>query len=155
MFIMITLISYLVNRFWWNLYISTKSSARRQKVLRSFSLFCVYCCPIQGRMNGLFPLSLSSHRGERLRRYSTSWVTVFTIHSASCGVLYLLRVRRREPRAISRLRPRARSTWLGSKEPEVQAEPEEAQMPCLSSMRRRLSPSTPSKQKLTFPERRL
>ena len=48
----------------------------------------------------------------------------------------------------------ASSTWLGSKEPLVQAEPEEALMPFRSSMSSRLSPSTPWKQKLTLPGRR-
>ena len=58
---------------------------------------------------------------------------------------------RREPWAISWGRPMASSTWLGSREPEVQAEPEEAQMPLASSIISRLSPSTPSKEMLTVP----
>ena len=36
---------------------------------------------------------------------------------------------RSEPWAISWGRPMAKSTWLGSSEPEVQAEPEDTQMP--------------------------
>lgn len=48
-----------------------------------------------------------------------------------------LSVRRREPWATSCGRPIARSTWLGSSEPEVQAEPEEAHMPFASSRSRR------------------
>ena len=59
-----------------------------------------------------------------------------------------------EPCATSCGRPMASSTWLGSSEPEVQALPEEAQMPASSSRRRRLSPSMPSKQKFTLPGRR-
>ena len=45
----------------------------------------------------------------------------------------------------------ASSTWLGSSEPEVQAEPEDAQMPLSSSSNSSDSPSMPSKQKLTLP----
>ena len=38
--------------------------------------------------------------------------------------------------------PMALSTWEGCREPEVQAEPEEAQMPNSLSNRRMASPST-------------
>ena len=48
--------------------------------------------------------------------------------------------------------PAARG-W-GPDEPEVQAEPEEAHMPFRSRSSSRLSPSMPSKQKLTLPGRR-
>ena len=47
--------------------------------------------------------------------------------SVSCGVLYLLSDRRSAPCAVSRLLPTARRTWLGSREPDEQAEPDEAQ----------------------------
>ena len=49
--------------------------------------------------------------------------------STSCSVFSSHRDRRREPWATSWGRPMASSTWLGSRDPEVQAEPEEAQMP--------------------------
>ena len=39
----------------------------------------------------------------------------------------------------------ARSTWEGSREPEVQAEPDDAQMPCSFIISRMASPSTYSK----------
>ena len=48
----------------------------------------------------------------------------------------------------------ASSTWLGSREPDVQAEPEDAQMPLSSKRSNRLSPSMPSKQKLIVPGRK-
>ena len=66
-------------------------------------------------------------------------------------VLYSHRLRRREPWAISWGIPRASSTWLGSRLPLVQALPELAQMPAMSRRSSRLSPSMPSKQKLTMP----
>ena len=47
----------------------------------------------------------------------------------SASVFSSLRVSRNDPWATSWGRPIARSTWLGSNEPEVQAEPELAQMP--------------------------
>ena len=51
------------------------------------------------------------------------------------------RVRRREPCAISCGSPIARSTWDGSRDPEVHAEPLEPQMPSMSSMISMDSPS--------------
>jgi hypothetical protein len=48
---------------------------------------------------------------------------------------------RREPWARSWGRPRARRTWEASREPEVQADPEEAAMPSKSRLRSMDSPS--------------
>ncbi len=45
----------------------------------------------------------------------------------------------------------AKSTWEGSKEPEVHAEPLEPQIPCLSSQINMDSPSINRKQKLALP----
>jgi len=48
----------------------------------------------------------------------------------------------------------ARSTWEGSKDPEVHAEPLEAHIPFISSIISRDSPSTKRKLKFTFKEQR-
>ena len=74
--------------------------------------------------------------------------------STSPMVLSRSRVRRKEPWATSWGRPMASSTWLGSSEPEVHADPEEAATPLSSSSSSSDSPSMPSKQKLTFPGNR-
>ena len=66
-----------------------------------------------------------------------------------------LRERRREPWAISWGRPMASSTWLGSSEPLVQAEPEEPAMPFASSSISRDSPSMKRKHTFTLPGRRV
>ena len=50
---------------------------------------------------------------------------------------------------------KASNTWLGSRLPDVQAEPEDAQTPLASNSRSKDSPSMPSKQKLTLPGSRL
>ena len=50
-----------------------------------------------------------------------------------------------EPWAMVKGTPMARSTWEGCSDPEVQAEPEEAQMPNSLSIRRMASPSMNSK----------
>ncbi len=60
-------------------------------------------------------------------------------------MLYLLKLNRIEPWAAVKGTPIARNTWLGSSEPEVQAEPLLAQMPYLSSISRIASPSIYSK----------
>ena len=49
----------------------------------------------------------------------------------------------------------AKSTWDGSSDPEVQAEPLDPQMPAISSLMRRDSPSINWKAKFTLPGRRL
>ena len=49
----------------------------------------------------------------------------------------------------------AKSTWLGSSEPEVQAEPEDTQMPRAASCSSMPSPSMNSKEKFTLLARRL
>ena len=51
-------------------------------------------------------------------------------------------------------RPIANRTWLGSNEPDVQAEPEEAQIPAKSNFNNRDSPSMPSKHILKLPGKR-
>ena len=60
-------------------------------------------------------------------------------------------VSRSEPWATSCTLPIASSTWLGSREPDVHALPEEAQIPLSSRRSRSDSPSMPSKQKFTLP----
>ena len=76
------------------------------------------------------------------------------MRSMSSMVFSSSRVSRREPWATSWGRPMASRTWLGSREPEVHADPEDAATPLSSSRSRRDSPSMPSKQKLTLPGRR-
>ena len=56
-----------------------------------------------------------------------------------------------EPCATSCGLPIANITWLGSREPDVQALPEDACIPLSSSKSSNASPSIPSKQKLIFP----
>ena len=51
---------------------------------------------------------------------------------------------------ISADTPIAESTWEVSNEPEVQAEPDDTAIPCISSISRRLSPSMNSNEKLTL-----
>ena len=81
----------------------------------------------------LYELSLiRSQMGDMARRRSTTWGTARRISSISSGVFRSPTVRRRLPWATSWGRPMARRTWLGSSDPEVQAEPEEAQMSWLS-----------------------
>ncbi len=65
--------------------------------------------------------------------------------SISSSVLYTDRLKRMEPCAAVNGTPMARSTWLGSSEPEVQAEPDEAQMFSWFMCSRMASPSTYSK----------
>ena len=82
-------------------------------------------------MNGFSPRSSSFHTGETCRAD-----TITTCGIASQHVIYLLHrcfprrasaaANRAPPRAV---RPMASSTWLGSSEPDVHAEPDEAQMP--------------------------
>ena len=48
--------------------------------------------------------------------------------STSASVLYGLNEKRIDPWAAVKGTPMARRTWEGSSDPEVQAEPEEAQM---------------------------
>jgi len=57
----------------------------------------------------------------------------------------MLRLNRMEPWAIVKGTPIARSTCEGCREPEVQADPEEAQMPYSFIKSRIPSPSTNSK----------
>ena len=76
------------------------------------------------------------------------------IYFTSSSVLSSQSESRKDPCATSCGRPMASNTCDGSREPEVHAEPEEAQTSLSSSKSNRLSPSTPSKQKLTFPGRR-
>ena len=88
------------------------------------------------------------------RRYSTTSGTTFKMCATSSSVLSAPRLKRNEPWAISWGSPSASSTWLGSNEPEVHAEPEDAATPLASSHRSKLSPSMPSKQKFTVPGQR-
>ena len=72
------------------------------------------------------PFSRSSHTGEMLRRYSTIPGTTSMMWSISSMVLYSPMESLSEPWATSWGRPMASRTWLGSREPEVQAEPDDA-----------------------------
>ena len=60
--------------------------------------------------------------------------------SISSSVLYTLKLNRTEPWAMVKGTPMARSTWEGWSDPEVQADPEEAQIPYsfIKAMRRQL-----------------
>jgi len=60
----------------------------------------------------------------------------------SFSVLYRLRLNRTDPWIALNGTPIARSTWDGSKDPEVQADPEEAPIPSLLKRSRIDSPST-------------
>ena len=68
-----------------------------------------------------------------LRSLSIICLIQSTTKSMSSMVVSADSVRRREPCAISCGRPIASSTWDGSREPDVQADPLEAQIPLLSS----------------------
>ena len=59
-------------------------------------------------------------------------------------------VRRRDPCAISCGRPIASNTWDGSSDPDVHADPLDAQIPFISSLIRSDSPSTNWKLKLAL-----
>ena len=61
------------------------------------------------------------------RRYATTRGTVSAICATCAGVFSPLRDSRREPWATSTGTPMAKSTWLGSRLPEVQAEPDAPQ----------------------------
>jgi len=65
--------------------------------------------------------------------------------SISSSVLYTLRLNLIDPCAMVKGTPIARKTWEGWSDPEVQADPDEAQMPNSSIMSRIPSPSTNSK----------
>src|SRR3989339_1717546 len=65
--------------------------------------------------------------------------------STSASVLYTLRLKRIEPCAAVKGTPMARITCEGSSDPEVQADPEEAQIPKRSRWSKIASPSTYSK----------
>ena len=107
------------------------------------------------RIKFFLPLTRSDQTGDMSLSRSTTAGTASIILSISSSVLPASMVRRSEPCATSCGLPIASRTWLGSSEPEVQALPEEAHIPAASSRSSRLSPSIPSKQKLTFPGRRL
>ena len=64
-----------------------------------------------------------------------------TFGCGASSVVSSPRVSLTEPCAISWGSPRASSTWEGSSEPEVQAEPDEAAMPFISSISSMDSPS--------------
>lgn len=102
-------------------------------------------------MKLLLPEIRSFHIGDISRRYATIFGVSVRIVLISSSVFASHRDRRREPCATSCGLPMASNTWDGSSEPEVQALPEEAHMPFASRSKSRLSPSIPSKQKLTFP----
>ena len=57
----------------------------------------------------------------------------------------MLRLKRIEPWAIVKGTPIARNTWEGCRDPEVQADPDEAQIPYSFISNRIPSPSTNSK----------
>ena len=85
----------------------------------------------------------------------TAGLTVIsTVKSISSGVLYLDRLKRIDPWAAVKGTPMARSTCEGSREPEVQAEPDEAQIPYSFIMSRMASPSMYSKERFTVLGRR-
>ena len=115
--------------------------------------FCLIL-PRAYKVNGFLPLTRSFHSGDMPRKYSTTSGTASRMRSISSSVFHSHRLRRSEPCATSCGRPMASSTWLGSSEPDVHALPDDAQMPFASRKSSRLSPSTPSKQKLTLPGRR-
>ena len=71
----------------------------------------------------------SSYRGDMLLRYGTISFSLSTVKSMSSLVVSSLKVSLREPWATSWGTPIARSTWDGSREPDVQADPLDAQMP--------------------------
>src|SRR3990170_6521782 len=96
----------------------------------------------------------SGHVGERERSRDTIPGRTSSTYSISSRVLSLPTVRRRLPRASSSGTPIAVSTWEGSREPEVQAEPLDADTPCRSSAMRIASPSMCSKQKEALLESR-
>ena len=77
-----------------------------------------------------------------------------SILSTSSMVFSSLKEILSEPCATSWQRPMASRTWLGSSEPLVQAEPLEAQIPYISRLKSRLSPSIPSMEMFTLPGRR-
>ena len=77
-----------------------------------------------------------------------------TAVSISSMVFSSERVSRRDPLADLASRPMAVSTWEGSKEPEVQADPLEAQIPFISNRISKDSPSKNGKDTFTFPGRR-
>src|SRR4030042_6272959 len=85
-------------------------------------LVFVPCLPHRGDM----PLSRSVIPGRTSRTLSTS-----------SSVLNLLRLRRKLPWATSWGRSIARRTCEGSREPDVQADPEEAQTPSKSRLNRK------------------
>src|SRR5687767_1998975 len=64
--------------------------------------------------------------------------------SISARVVYRERLKRTEENACSMGRPRARSTWDGSIDPDAQADPVEQAMPARSRLITRLSESAPS-----------
>lgn len=112
--------------------------------------FCLIL-PRAYKVNGFLPLTRSFHSGDMPRKYSTTSGTASRMRSISSSVFHSHRLRRSEPCTTSCGRPMASSTWLGSSEPDVQALPDDAQMPFASRRSSRLSPST---QKLTLPGRR-
>ena len=100
------------------------------------------------RIQGLQRIDLSSlsrPNGERSRSSLIMGGTVFITSLISCSVVYLLSENLMEPWIAVNGIPIALRTWDGSSEPEEQAEPEEAQMPCSFSLRSIASPSIYSK----------
>ena len=87
-------------------------------------------------------------------KVATMCGTTSRIRSTSASVLNSSSDRRSAPREKDKGSPVADSTWLGSCDPDVQAEPEDAQIPSASSIKRSASPSTPSKHIWTLPGRR-
>src|SRR5690606_12920109 len=85
--------------------------------------------------------------GARPRSLATLSATASTTAATSSIVVYLPTVTRKAPSVSSLGKPTARSTWAGSSEPEVQAEPAEAAMPAKSRLSSSDSPSTPGKLK--------
>ena len=75
------------------------------------------------------PFSSSSQTGLMLLRYSTTLGTTSMIWSICSMVFYSPMESLRLPCATSCGRPMESRTWLGSSDPEVQALPEEAQIP--------------------------
>ena len=101
------------------------------------------------------PCWKSSYRGLIMRRFCSVALSESTAKSTSSRVVSRPSVRRSDPWAISWGRPMAKSTWLGSSEPEVQALPEDTQMPRAASCNSMPSPSMNSKEKFTLLARRL
>src|SRR5439155_7172446 len=94
---------------------------------------------------------LGEREGAMERRRSTTAGRTSSTASTSSSVVARPSDSRREPWASSGRTPIAISTWDGSNEPEVQADPLEAASPLASSISRSDSPSTPSMQTFTVP----